>query len=83
MLEVCPEPPLESEAGFGAAFCVVLVCVQTELFSQWSKLNLLSPEVGYCTILLRFKSESSERILRCTLKRASEFGITASNAAQK
>lgn len=32
MLEVCPEPPLESEAGFGAAYCVVLVCVQTELF---------------------------------------------------
>lgn len=29
VLEVCPKPPLESEAVFGTAFCVVLVCAQT------------------------------------------------------
>lgn len=32
MLQVCPELPVDSEAGFRAAFCVVLLCVQTELF---------------------------------------------------
>lgn len=32
VLEVCLEPPLESEVEFGAAFRLVLMCDQTELF---------------------------------------------------
>lgn len=57
MLEGCPEPPLESEVGFRAAFCVVLICVLLS-FPLLSELSFLAPGVGCCTILSYFKSES-------------------------